>query len=105
MTDDRDAFEFLERMDLSVEDFVTKENFREALIGRFKVAGMDKPSDKQVDSLFKIGDETHISFPNSGIKRVLGFRFTGKNARFGIKGQRGLFGIDKAIKFLRGRGK
>jgi hypothetical protein len=101
MTDDTDAFEFLERLEITSEDVVTKEIFAAKLKSRFDRAGMGKPTEKQIDVMFQSADTTFLSFPNSGITRIVSQKFSGKNTRFGIQGQRGLFGIAKAIKFLR----
>lgn len=101
MTDDNDAFEFLERLEIDVEDVVTKDIFISKLNERFSRAGMALPSDKQIDTLFRVADETMLSFPNSGITRIQSSHFSGSNTRFGISGQRGLFGIKKALAFLR----
>ena len=56
MTDDKDAFEFLERLEIAEEHLSTKAHFREIMSERFFDAGLGKPSSKQLSVTPKMPD-------------------------------------------------
>lgn len=101
MTDDKEAFEFFDRIDQDLEfdplDFVSKES----LLNRLDNEGFSV-SQKQLDTLFQKGEQTKLDFVSAGIQKItINYSF-GTQTRFVIPNQRGLFGIQRAVDYLRG---
>lgn len=101
MTDDKEAFEFFDRLDDDLEfdplDFVSKESLQQ----RLDIEGFGY-SRKQLDLLFEKGEQTKLDFTSAGINRIE-FSINGvPQVRFTIPDRRGLFGIQKAVDFLKG---
>ena len=102
MTDDKEAFEYFNRLDEIFDfdefAFTSSDTFLDTY---YEMSG-DRLSKKQLDALFNAGSTSKLDFFSAGINRIE-FTINGKaQIRFNLPNQRGLFGITKAIQFLKG---
>ena len=102
MTDDKEAFEYFNRLDELYDfdefAFTSKDSFLDA----YNNLTGEKPSAKQLDALFSAGSTSKLDFFSKGINRIE-FTVNGRQQiRFTLPNKRGLFGITKAIGFLKG---
>lgn len=102
MGKEEDYFEYFRRLD-EIYDFdelifSSRDSF---LDNYFELSG-DRLTGKQLDTLFNAGQTSKLDFFSKGINRIE-FTINGKaQIRYTIPNQRGLFGIVKAIGFLKG---
>ena len=102
MGKEEDYFEYFRRLDEEYEfdeiAFVDKRSF----LDHYNELTGDKPSAKQLDALFNAGSTSKLDFFSVGIRRLEIAFSGGAQIRYVIPNQRGLFGISKAIQFLKG---
>lgn len=97
---EEEAFDFLQRLDIDVEDMASRFDFESKLRVMFQSDGMLPPTRKQTTTLFGIAERKLVNFPEANIKRVE-FTIFGKiQTRFILPNQRGLFGFSKALAFF-----
>lgn len=98
---EQEAADFLDRLDIQIDDFESKNKFTSKLIDIFARNGQATPTFKQIDTLFDIGETKYLDFPSAGIRRIEYTAFGKPQTRFTIPSFRGLFGFQKALEFLR----
>lgn len=96
-----EAADFLQRLDIDVDDLESKSVFTSKLIDIFARGGHATPTFRQIDTLFDIGEKTFLDFPSVGIRRIEFERLGKPQTRFVIPNIRGLFGFDRALDALR----
>lgn len=101
MDNETEAVEFLDRLDIDVNDFENQKVFAEKLTDIFVKGGQPFPTQKQMQALFDIGEVQFLDFPTNNINRIE-FTQRGKQVtRFTLPNSRGLFNFKSALKFLR----
>ena len=103
MDNETEAVEFLDRLDLDVNDFESKKIFEEKLFQVFQSSGQPIATQKQVNALFEIGNTQFLDFPSNNITRIEFERGGKTQTRFTLPNARGLFNFQSALKFLRGK--
>lgn len=96
-----DDADILDRFDFELEDLVDKDKFSKALTDKLQVRQIPQASQGQIDAFFDVFDLTKTKFPDAGITKITFERLGRVQTRFTIEGQRGLFGIQKALEFFR----
>ena len=96
---EEEAFDFLERLDIEVDDMASRTDFEAKLKGIFSSDGLPSPTRKQTTTLFGIAETKLIDFPRAWIKRVEFTRLGKLQTRFVLPIGRGLFGFSKALQF------
>lgn len=97
---EQEAADFLERLDIDVDDFETKSIFQSKLIDMFARDGRAVPTNRQIDTLFDVGETQFLDFPTAGIKRIEFMAHGRLRTRFTLPNFRGLFNFQSALKFL-----
>jgi hypothetical protein len=97
---EQEAADFLERLDIDVNDFETKSKFESRLIDIFARGGRAVPTDNQIDTLFDVGETQFLDFPSNNIKRVEFIAHGRLRTRFVLPNRRGLFNFQSALDFL-----
>ena len=100
MDNETEAADFLDRLDIDVNDFVTKSEFTTKLVDIFARGGRPVPTSRQVNALFDIGETKFLQFPQNNIRRIEFTRAGKIQTRFVLPLTRGLFSFASALKFL-----
>ena len=95
-----EAGDFLDRLDVDVDDFESFTIFQNKMNNIFSKANLQAPTSNQVQAVFNVGEKQFLDFPNAGIKRVEFQQFGKTQVRFSIKGFKGLFSFASALNFL-----
>lgn len=94
---EEEAQDFLDRLDLDLEDFEDLETMRGA-VDRLFEGFYDVPAtDKQIETLFNAGDLSRVKFPEVGIRKISFINRGVEQIRYILPFQRGLFGFEKAL--------
>lgn len=96
-----EAAEWLDRMDIDVNDLESKLIFEKKLFQVFEAKGQPIATGKQVNALFDAANTQFLDFPSAGITRLEFDRLGKTTTRFTIPNTRGLFSFKSALKFLR----
>lgn len=99
--DTEEAAEFLDRLDIDVNDFESKKIFQDKLFQVFETSGQPIATQKQVNTLFAAGETQFLDFPKADITRIEFTKFGKTTTRFTLPNSRGLFNFQSALKFLR----
>lgn len=94
---DEEAQDFLDRLDLDLEDFESRSTVQTALDEIFQEQYSINATEKQVDAIFNAGDLTRVEFPNFGITRIEFVSRGQTQIRYTLPFQRGLFGFQRAL--------
>ena len=96
-----DDADILNRFDFELEDLVDKDKFAKALSDKLQLRQTPSASQEQIDKFFDVFDLTKSQFPEVGITKITFERLGKTQTRFTVSGQRGLFGIQKALEFFK----
>ena len=95
-----EAADFLERLDINVDDLESRAVFDKRLDEIFSNTPTGFATREQHNVLFDAANTKFLEFPENGIRRI-GFTRLGRSVeRFTIAGRRGLFNFASALKFL-----
>lgn len=101
MDNEDEAADFLDRLDVDIDDVIDKTTFAKRLDDIFQENRIAFATRKQVDALFPIAEQKFFDFAPVGIRRVE-FTIRGRpQTRFTLPQQRGLFNFKSALSFFR----
>lgn len=103
LTDDIQFSQFLDRLDISPEDLVTKERFKSKLNQILEAEFGTTASNKQVEGLYPVANTRYFEAPLAGVREVQFQQGKTLQTRFVIPGMRGLFGLDRVMSIFGAR--
>ena len=94
---EEEAQDFLDRLDLDLEDFEDIETMRASVNEIFQGFYEIDATDAQVKALFEAGDLSRVKFPEQGIRKITFISRGVEQIRYALPFQRGLFGFERAL--------
>lgn len=98
---EEEAQDFLDRLDLDLEDFESIDTMRDSVNDIFNDFYDIDATDSQIDALFNAGDLSRVKFPSVGIRKFQYQAFGKTITRYALPFQRGSFGFEKALNLFK----